>query len=275
MLTLTEAMMPPVVSRADWLHARKALLAQEKALSRQRDEVNAARRRLPMVRVDKPYRFDGPDGTASLADLFAGERQLLVYHFMFDPAWDEGCPSCSLLADNLGHPAHLRARRTAFAAVSRAPRAAFEPYRRRMGWTFPWYSSFGSDFNYDFHVTHDESVAPVEYNFLGKAELLRKGEPWFTAGESHGVSVFLRDGKSVFHTYSTYARGCDLLVATYNWLDLTPLGRQEDWEEPPGRSDGPFMHWVRRHDRYEPAAQGARTGADSCCDPALDRAQSA
>jgi predicted dithiol-disulfide oxidoreductase (DUF899 family) len=268
MLTLTDAALPKAVSRDEWLVARKALLAKEKELTRHRDAVNAERRRLPMVRIDKQYAFDGPAGKASLLDLFDGRRQLIVYHFMFDPAWDEGCPSCSLVVDNLGHLVHLRARRTSLAVVSRAPRARFEPYRRRMGWTFPWYSSFGSDFNYDFHVSHDEAVAPVEYNYLDKAALLAKGEAWFTTGESHGVSVFLRDGKSMFHTYSTYARGADLLVGTFNYLDLTPLGRQEDWEEPPGRSDGPFMHWVRRHDRYgsEAAARDATSpGTDSCC----------
>jgi predicted dithiol-disulfide oxidoreductase (DUF899 family) len=263
-MTLTDTALPEVVSRDEWLAARKALLAKEKALTRQRDAVNAERRRLPMVRVDRQYVFDGADGKASLLDLFAGRRQLVVYHFMFDPAWDEGCPSCSLVADNFGHLAHLHARRTSLAVVSRAPRARFEPYQRRMGWTFPWYSSFGSDFNYDFHVTHDEAVAPVEYNYLGKDALLAKGEPWFTAGESHGLSVFLRDGKGVFHTYSTYARGCDLLVGTFNYLDLTPLGRQEDWEEPSGRSDGPSMHWVRRHERYAPDA--AARGSAACCE---------
>ena len=264
MMTLTDTALPEVVSRTEWLAARKALLAKEKALTRQRDAVNAERRRLPMARVDKQYVFDGADGKARLLDLFAGRRQLVVYHFMFDPAWDEGCPSCSLVADNFGHLAHLHARRTSLAVVSRAPRARFEPYQRRMGWTFPWYSSFGSDFNYDFHVTHDEAVAPVEYNYLGKDALLAQGEPWLTAGESHGLSVFLRDGKSVFHTYSTYARGCDLLVGTFNYLDLTPLGRQEDWEEPSGRSDGPFMHWVRRHDRYAPDATAR--GSAACCE---------
>jgi predicted dithiol-disulfide oxidoreductase (DUF899 family) len=262
MMTLTDTALPEVVSRDEWLAARKALLAKEKALTRQRDAVNAERRRLPMVRIDKPYFFDGPAGKASLLDLFARRRQLVVYHFMFDPGWDEGCPSCSLVADNFGHLAHLHARRTSLAVVSRAPRARFEPYQRRMGWTFPWYSSFGSDFNYDFHVTHDEAVAPVEYNYLRKDALLAKGEPWFTAGESHGLSVFLRDGRSVFHTYSSSARGCDLLVGTFNYLDLTPLGRQEDWEEPLGRSDGPFMHWVRRHDRYD----ALPLGSAGCCD---------
>jgi predicted dithiol-disulfide oxidoreductase (DUF899 family) len=242
---------PKIVSRADWLKARRELLATEKALTRQRDMVNAQRRRLPMVRIVKDYIFDSPAGKVRLLDLFGKHRQLIVYHFMFDPTWEEGCPSCSFLVDNIGDLSHLHARKTSLALVSRAPLAKIEPFKKRMGWRFPWYSSFGSDFNYDFHVTMDEAVAPVEYNYTEKADLVRKGETYFTQGESHGLSVFLRDGDGVFHTYSTYARGTDLLAGTYNYLDLTPLGRQEDWEEPPGRSDGPFMHWVRHHDRYE------------------------
>jgi uncharacterized protein (TIGR02246 family) len=170
---------------------------------------------------------------------------------MFDPSWDAGCPSCSFLTDNIGHLAHLHARKTTLVLVSRAPLAKIETYRKRMGWTVPWYSSFGSDFNYDFHVTLDEAVAPVEYNYTDKAALVSKGESYFTQGESHGLSVFLRDGGSIFHTYSTYARGTDLLVGTYNYLDMTALGRQEDWEEPRGRSDSPFMAWLRRHDEYD------------------------
>ena len=252
--------LPEVVTRTEWLVARKELLAKEKDLTRRRDRLNAERRRLPMVKLEKDYVFQGPNGQASLLDLFEGRRQLLIYHFMFDPTWNEGCPSCSLLVDNIGHLTHLHARRTSLALVSRAPLAKIEPYRKRMGWTVPWYSSSGSDFNYDFHVTLDEAVAPVEYNYRDKAELLQRGESYFTQGESHGLSVFLRDGASIFHTYSTYARGGDLLLGTYNYLDLTPLGRQEDWEEPPGRSDGPFMAWVRRHDAYDDDARAA-----SCC----------
>jgi predicted dithiol-disulfide oxidoreductase (DUF899 family) len=242
---------PKVVSRAEWLNARKDLLAKEKDLTRRRDALNAERRRLPMVGIEKEYVLEGPSGKVRLLDLFEGRRQLIVYHFMFDPSWDEGCPSCSFLVDNIGHPAHLHARKTSLVLVSRAPLAKIERFKRRMGWTFPWYSSFGSDFNYDFHVTMDEAVAPVEYNYRDKAELVRKGETYFTEGESHGLSVFLREDANIFHAYSTYARGTDLLAGTYNYLDLTPLGRQEDWEEPPGRSDGPFMHWIRHHDRYE------------------------
>jgi predicted dithiol-disulfide oxidoreductase (DUF899 family) len=251
---------PKIVSRDEWLRARKELLVKEKALTRYRDAVNAERRRLPMVRIEKNYIFDGPAGKARLLDLFGDRRQLIVYHFMFDPSWDEGCSSCSFLVDNIGHLSHLHARKTSLALVSRAPLGKIEPFKRRMGWTFPWYSSFGSDFNYDFHVTMDEAVAPVEYNYTNKAKLVRKGETYFTRGESHGLSVFLRDDDSVFHTYSTYARGTDLLAGTYNYLDMTALGRQETWEEPPGRSDGPFMHWLRHHDRYESSPEVAASG---------------
>jgi uncharacterized protein (TIGR02246 family) len=252
---------PEIVSRAEWLGARKALLAKEKEFTRERDTLNAERRRLPMVRVDKDYVFEGPHGPARLLDLFEGRQQLIVYHFMFDPSWDAGCPSCSFLTDNIGHLAHLHARKTTLALVSRAPRKKIEAYRKRMGWTIPWYSSFGSDFNYDFHVTLDETVAPVEYNYTDKAALLEKSESYFTDGESHGVSVFLRDGDNVFHTYSAYARGTDLLVGTYNYLDMTALGRQEDWEEPHGRSDTPFMGWLRRHDEYDGVAGQANDEA--------------
>lgn len=251
---------PRVVSRAEWLVARNELLAKEKELTHHRDAVNAARRRLPMIRIDKEYVFDSPGGKVWLHDLFEGHRQLIVYHFMFDPTWDEGCPSCSFLVDNIGHLAHLHARKTSIALVSRAPLAKIEPFRKRMGWTVPWYSSFGSDFNYDFHVTMDEAVAPVEYNYRDKGELLHRGESYFTQGESHGLSVFLHDGGTIFHTYSTYARGVDLLLGTYNYLDLTPLGRQEDWEDPPGHSDGPFMAWVQRHDEYDNVER-----SESCC----------
>jgi predicted dithiol-disulfide oxidoreductase (DUF899 family) len=252
---------PKIVSRAKWLNARKELLAKEKELTRHRDAVNAERRRLPMVRIEKDYIFEGPAGKVRLLDLFEDRRQLIVYHFMFDPSWDEGCPSCSFLVDNIGHLSHLYARKTALALVSRAPLGKIEPFKTRMGWTFPWYSSFGSDFNYDFHVTMDEAVAPVEYNYTNKTELVRKDETYFTRGESHGLSVFLRDADSVFHTYSTYARGTDLLAGTYNYLDMTALGRQETWEEPPGRSDGPFMHWLRHHDRYESSPEVAASSS--------------
>lgn len=252
---------PKIMSRDEWLAARKKLLVKEKELTRHRDAVNAERRRLPMVRIDKEYVFDGPDGKARLLDLFDGRQQLVVYHFMFGPSWDEGCPSCSLLVDNIGHLAHLHARNTSLVLVSRAPLSKIEPFKKRMGWTVPWYSSFGGDFNYDFHATLDAAVAPVEYNYQDKQELVQKGESYFTEGESHGLSVFLRDGDGIFHTYSTYARGADLLVGTYNYLDLTAFGRQEDWEEPAGRSDGAFMHWVRHHDKYGDGTEDVKSGS--------------
>jgi predicted dithiol-disulfide oxidoreductase (DUF899 family) len=215
---------PKIVSREEWLVARKELLIKEKAVTRAHDQVNAERRGLPMVKIEKEYVFEGPDGKASLFDLFEGHRQLIVYHFMFDPSWDEGCPMCSFLVDNIGHLAHLHAHDTSLVLVSRAPLAKLEPFKTRMNWTLPWFSSYGSDFNYDFHATTD-------------------------GGEEGGVSVFLREGENLFHTYSTTNRGVDLLHGTYNYLDLTPLGRQESWEEPAGRST-PVDDWLRYHDKY-------------------------
>ena len=202
-MTTSNVEYPRVVSRAEWLAARKEFLIKEKELTRLRDQLNAERRRLPMVKIEKDYVFEGPDGNVHLLHLFEGRRQLIVYHFMFDPSWDEGCPNCSFLVDTIGHLAHLYARDTSLAVVSRAPLAKIEPFKKRMGWTVPWYSSFGSDFNYDFHVTLDEAIAPVEYNYRDKAELVQKGESYFTQGESHGLSVFLREDDGIFHTYST------------------------------------------------------------------------
>ena len=167
-----------------------------------------------MVKVEKAYVFEGPEGAVRLLDLFDGRQQLIVYHAMFDPGWDEACPMCSFLIDNLGHPAHLRdARDTALVVISRAPLPKIEAFKARMGWTVPWYSSFGSDFNYDFHVTLDEAIAPVEYNYRDKAALQQAGG--IPEGEQPGLSVFLRDGDAIFHTYSTYTRGLDLLLGTY------------------------------------------------------------
>jgi predicted dithiol-disulfide oxidoreductase (DUF899 family) len=218
--------LPQVVSRHEWLTARTALLTAEKEALLAQDAVSARRRALPIVRVDKDYTFEGPAGKVRLLDLFEGRRQLIVYHFMFEPEQDEGHNSCSLLVDNISHPAHLHANNTTIALISRAPMAKLAPFKERMGWTIPWYSSFGSDFNYDYHVTNDESVAPVEYNYKDKDTLIAKGTPWYTSGEWQGLSVFLRDGDDVYHTYSTYERGLDPLVNTYTYLDLTPLGRQ-------------------------------------------------
>jgi predicted dithiol-disulfide oxidoreductase (DUF899 family) len=242
---------PKITTNDQWRAARLELLAKEKELSRHRDEVNAARRALPMVEVTKEYSFVGPQGRVGLMALFDGRDQLLVYHFMFGPDDEEGCPSCSFTIDNVGHLSHLHARNTSLAVVSRAPLEKSEPYRERMGWTVPWYSSLGSDFNYDFHVTLDASVAPVEYNFKDEAELERMNPAWRGwSGEEHGVSAFLRRDDRVFHTYSSYARGTEALMGTYNWLDLTACGRQEDWELDPRRGVDPFMSWLRRHDQY-------------------------
>jgi predicted dithiol-disulfide oxidoreductase (DUF899 family) len=216
---------------------RKELLAHEKELTRQRDRVNAMRRRLPMVRLEKEYVFDGPDGPKDLRDLFEEQHQLIVYHFMFDPDWEKGCPGCTSLVDALGDLSMLQKRDTNFVAISRAPLAKIEKYKAERGWSIPWYSSYGSDFNYDFHVTLDEAVAPPQYNYRDKTELeQREGkEPWFLKGEVHGLSVFFRADGEVFHTYSTYARGCESLTDAYSLLDRTPYGRQEDFEDsPPG-----------------------------------------
>src|SRR6266545_5811598 len=213
--------LPQAVSRDEWLVARKELLAEEKALTAARDELNTKRRELPMVKIDKDYVFEGPDGKASLLDVFEDRRQLIVYHFMWRWDLDAGCPSCSFLVDSIGDLSHLHAANTTLAIISRGPWANLEGFKERMGWTFPFYSSFGSDFNYDFHVTLDEAVAPVEYNYRSKAELEKAGQPWATEGEQPGTSVFLREGDSIFHTYSSYERGGDLLLGTYNYPDLT------------------------------------------------------
>ncbi len=230
--------LPPVVSPDEWQVAREELLAKEKEATRARDALAAERRRLPRVRIDKEYVFEGPDGKAGLLDLFEGRRQLILYHFMFGPNQDVGCDGCSMFVDNVGHLAHLHARDTSLALVSRAPLAKIEPYKERMGWTVPWYSSFGSDFNVDFGVS-PESPRPTEYQ----------------DGESFGLSVFLRDGDDVYRTYFTSGRGTEALGSSWTFLDLTPLGRQEDWEDSPeGYPQTPRYEWWRRHDEYEQAA---------------------
>ncbi|HEX7241928.1 MAG TPA: DUF899 domain-containing protein, partial [Longimicrobiaceae bacterium] len=227
MTSSTIAELPKTVSRDEWLAARRELLAKEKEATRARDALNVERRALPMVEVEKEYVFEGPDGRTTLLDLFDGRTQLLVYHFMFDPEWEEGCSGCSHVADNLPHLAHLHARDTTMVLVSRAPLARIEPFRARMGWTVSWVSSYGSDFNYDFHATTDASVAPVEYNYRGLAELEARGQSYHVSGEQPGLSVFLRDGARVFHTYSTYGRGLDAFLTTHHLLDATPFGRGE------------------------------------------------
>jgi predicted dithiol-disulfide oxidoreductase (DUF899 family) len=233
--------LPKVVSREEWLAARTELLAEEKAMTRARDALNVKRRELPMVKIDKDYVFEGPDRHASLLDLFEGRRQLIIQHFMFDPSWEDGCPSCTAGADEIsaGLLDHLHTRDTTLAAVSRAPIDKIERYKAKKGWSFPWYSSFGSDFNYDFNVTIDSSKAPVMWNFRTLPELEEHGMGWMAEGSSEqpGHSVFLRVGDDVFHTYSMYARGAEQLGGSYYFLDLTALGRQEEWEEPKGRAD--------------------------------------
>ena len=231
---------PEIVSAEEWRAARLDLLAKEKEFTRARDALAARRRRLPMTEVTEDYRFTGPAGEVGLADLFEGRRQLLVYHFMFEPDWDAGCPSCSFVADNIGPVVHLHARDTTLALVSRAPYDKLAAYRKRMGWDLPWYSSYGSEFNYDFEVTIDPAKGRTEYNFRDRSR--DEGWPGWS-GELPGVSAFLRDGDRILRTYSSYERGLDMLLGTYHWLDLTALGRQED---------GPGMDWLRRHDEYEP-----------------------
>ena len=235
-------MMKPskIVSRAEWLSARLDLLEAEKALDRRRDKISRARRELPWVRVEAEYEFDGPGDRMSFADLFGGCRQLIVYHFMLGPSWEAGCPSCSYLADHFdGMLAHLAQRDTSFAAVSRASIDEIESYKARMGWQFPWVSSGRNSFNRDYEVsfTPDELANGVRYNYRDGVE--------FPSEEAPGASVFVRDEQGdIFHTYSTYARGLDHLIGTYQWLDLTAKGRDEEGL--------PFsMAWIRRHDEYE------------------------
>ncbi|MFF0340352.1 DUF899 domain-containing protein [Kribbella sp. NPDC004875] len=235
--------LPKVVSRDEWLEARRALLAEEKAFTKQYDALNTRRRELPMVLVDKPYVFAGADGSASLLELFEGRDQLVVYHFMFQPEWEKGCPNCTGFVDEIGSVAALNELNTTFALVSRAPYEKLAAYRTARGWSYPWYSSHGSDFNYDYHVTLDESVLPFEYNYRTKAEWDVLPNNGHTQGEQpfdlHGLSCFLRVGTDVFHTYSTYGRGPDAMTFTVTALDRTALGRQEPWEKPAGRIPGP------------------------------------
>jgi predicted dithiol-disulfide oxidoreductase (DUF899 family) len=230
-----------IVSRDQWLIERKKLLAQEKELTKHYDRVNAERRRLPMVKLEKDYVFDGLHGQQNLRALFGGRRQLIVYHFMFDPAWDKGCPGCTGFIDALGNLSLLNDRDTTFVVVSRAPLAKLEPYKALKGWSIAWFSSFGSDFNYDFHVTLDTKVAPAEYNYRNKEEMSRAmGHSVLLEGEEHGLSVFFCLDDAIFHTYSTYARGTESLTDTYRLHDTTPYGRQQAFEDsPPGWPQNP------------------------------------
>jgi predicted dithiol-disulfide oxidoreductase (DUF899 family) len=221
--------LPQVVSAAQWQTARDALLVEEKQATRALDALAAKRRRLPMVAFDKPYVFEGPDGSASLADLFEGRHQLVVYNFMLTPGSDHVCPGCASFTDNIPNLAHMNARDTSYALVSRVPLEQIEDVRQRFGWTLPWYSSLRSDFNYDVGVSSDR-------------------------GETFGLSVFLRDGDDVYRSYFTAARGVDRLRVDFNLLDLTPFGRQETWEDSPeGWPQTPTMAWLRLHDQYEGA----------------------
>jgi len=229
-----------VVSPKAWLKARKALLAKEKKFTRLRDSLSAERRSLPWVRVEKEYAFTGPNGKETLSDLFAGRSQLVIYHFMFGPDWEAGCPSCSFISDHVdGMLPHLKARDVSYVAVSRAPYAKIQAFQKRMGWKFHWVSSNGSDFNYDYHVSfskEDVANGKVYYNYQKES---------FGVEEGPGLSVFYKDSKgALFHTYSTFARGLDILLGTYNFLDLVPKGRDED-------QLAFTMAWVRHHDRYQ------------------------
>jgi predicted dithiol-disulfide oxidoreductase (DUF899 family) len=226
-------------SREEWRAKRLELLAKEKAASRELAALAEQRRALPAVAIGKDYVFKGPDGKVNLIDLFEGRSQLIVYHFMWLHDVDEGCPSCSFAADNMPNPVHLNeGADTTLALVSRAPYPRLAQFKARMGWRLPWYSSHGSDFNYDFHVSLDAAVAPVEYNYRDADELERAGMGWILEGPSEqpGMSCFLRDGDEVFHTYSTFGRGTEQAGGAYALLDMTALGRQEEWEEPKGRA---------------------------------------
>jgi predicted dithiol-disulfide oxidoreductase (DUF899 family) len=240
-----------VVSQHEWLAARKALLAREKDFTKARDALSAARRELPWEKIEKNYVFESPAGKETLSGLFGAKSQLMIYHFMLGPGWVEGCPSCSFLADHFdGANTRLAQRDVSFVVVSRAPLAEIEAYKKRMGWRFKWVSSYGSDFNYDFHVSftpQQKASGAVEYNYV------RGG---FPKEEAPGLSTFVKDNGTVFHTYSTYGRGLDIIIGAYNMLDLAPKGRDEDalpWS----------MAWVKRHDEYDAAPQA------SCCGGAV------
>ena len=226
--------LPDVVSREQWLEARLRLLAQEKDFTRKHDVLNADRRRLPMVRIDKEYVFEGPDGSVTLADLFGDRRQLIIQHVMLGPDWDQPCDGCTAAIEEIapGLLEHLQSRETVFVLASRAPYERIAVVAKERGWTVPWYSTNGSDFNYDFQVSLDDSRGQVHYNYRPEPKLLGGDR----SSEMPGYSCFLRDGEDIFHTYSTYGRGTEYIGNAYTLLDLTALGRQEDWEEPKGRA---------------------------------------
>jgi len=241
---------PAVVSREEWLTARKALLAKEKELTKLQDRLSAERRRLPMVRLDKDYVLQGKQGRVPLIDLFKGKRQLIIYHFMFNPNWEKGCPSCTKWADEAlseGLIKNIEEHDTAFACVSRAPIEKLEKYKADNGWTFPWYSSADTTFNYDFGVTLDQSVKPMTYNYLTIAEHEKNGTGYYFEGEQPyelpGKSAFLQVNGEIFHTYSTFGRGCEATGGSPYFLDMTAFGRQESWEDsPPGWPQKPLPY---------------------------------
>jgi predicted dithiol-disulfide oxidoreductase (DUF899 family) len=228
-----------IVSREEWTKARQALLAEEKAWTRERDRLSAKRRALPWVKLEKDYVFEGGDGPVTLAELFGGRSQLVVYHFMFGPGWEEGCPGCSLLADQVdGARQHFEHNDVSFVAVSRGPIEKLQKYRERMGWGFRWVSSAKNEFNFDFHVSFPDGTRAkgVYYNF--------EHRPDPEIDELSGVSVFVKEGGAIYHTYSTYGRGGEIFLPVYGWLDVVPKGRNET-------KRGDLMDWVKRHDQYE------------------------
>ena len=235
--------LPKIASREEWMAARKDLQAKEKDLTKRRDALNTERRNLPMVEVTKDYKLDSPDGQVGLLDLFEGRKQLIIYHFMFHPEWDDGCPSCTAGVDEVapGFVEHLHTRDTTYALVARAPLEKLERYKAKKGWFLPWYSSGEGDFNYDFGVTIDASRGFDEYNYRSLDEYAAMGqESMKTSDQPYdmpGQSCFLEVDGAVFHTYSMFARGLESLGGSYYFLDNTALGRQEEWEEPKGRSE--------------------------------------
>lgn len=250
-MPVADAVNNQVVSETEWTEAHKAFLAREKELTSLRDELSRERRALPWVKIEKDYVFDGPAGKQTLAQLFDGRSQLIVYHFMFGPEWEQGCPSCSMAADHINSSLiHVNQRDVTLAAVSRAPLAKIEAFKKRMGWSFPWVSSYGSPFNYDYHVSftkEDIENHRTYYNFDYRQ---------FPSDEAPGASVFYKDAHgNVFHTYSSYGRGPEFLLGAYSYLDLAPKGRDEASLTFP-------MAWVRHHDRYE---SRPKSEAGSCC----------
>lgn len=234
-MTDSKTALPPIVTQDEWQASNAEQIKREKAHTRQRDVLNAQRRRMPMYRIDKAYEFDGPGGKQCLLDLFGKQRQLILYHFMFGPNQDEGCDGCSMIVDNMCHPAHLHARDINLVLVSRAPLARIEPFKQRMGWNLPWYSSFNSDFNIDFGVGPARPQADQHQD-----------------GEMFGMSVFIRDDENqIYRTYFTQHRGVEYLGSSFSYMDLAPHGRLEDWEDSPaGWPQGPRYSWWRHHDRY-------------------------